>query len=261
MSIDQNVSHPSHYGGKDNPYETIKVIDAWGLDKNFCLGNVIKYISRAGKKNENSLLQDLMKAQFYLNYEVEKMRKYDGNYEQMKAATRKAYLFDEKKKLVEDLDDLQSRFADLQADGVIDVNIDELIKAANEYKKKISNAYGCCDSEKYDCQPDECKTCKYSDDNGDADCKDCATRECLDGVHESYTETDECFTCPHCDDCGVHTISVPDDVGDAINTVADYFLDSEEDCEIGITDDGALVIAPADYDWSDLEDDDDDECD
>lgn len=71
MSIDQNVSHPSHYGGKDDPYETIKVIDAWGLDKSFCLGNVIKYISRAGKKDGNSLLQDLMKAQFYLNYEVE----------------------------------------------------------------------------------------------------------------------------------------------------------------------------------------------
>lgn len=251
MSIDQNVSHPSHYGGKDDPYETIKVIDAWGLNKSFCLGNVIKYISRAGKKDGNSLLQDLMKAQFYLNYELEKLHKYDGNYEQMKADTHKASLLDEEKELEEDL----------QADGAIDVNIDEFIKAANEYKKKISNAYGCCDSEKYDCQPDEYKTCKYSDDNGDADCKDCATRERLDGVHGSYTETDECFTCPHCDDCGVHTISVPDDVGNAINTVADYFLDSEEDCEIGITDDGALVIAPADYDWSDLEDDDDDECD
>ena len=250
MSIDQNVSHPSHYGGKDNPYETIKVIDAWGLDKNFCLGNVIKYISRAGKKDGNSLLQDLAKAQFYLNYELEKLHKYDGNYEQMKADAHKASLLDDEKELEEDL----------QADGVIDVNIDEFIKAANEYKKKISNAYGCCDSEKYDCQPDEYKTCKYSDDNGDADCKDCATHECLDGVHDNHAETDECFTCPHCDDCGVHTISVPDDVGNAINTVADYFLDSEEDYEIGITDDGALVIAPADYDWSDLEDD-DEECD
>ena len=202
MSIDQNVSHPSHYGGKDDPYETIKVIDAWGLDKSFCLGNVIKYISRAGKKDGNSLLQDLMKAQFYLNYEVEKQRKYDDNSEQIKADANKTSLLDEEKELEKDL----------QADGVININIDEFIKAANEYKKKISNAYGCCDSKKYDCQPDECKTCKYSDDNGDADCKDCATCECLDGVHESYTETDECFTCPHCDDCGVHTISVPDDV-------------------------------------------------
>ncbi len=72
MSIDQNVSHPSHYGGKDDPYETIKVIDAWGLDKSFCLGNVIKYISRAGKKDVNKYIEDLKKAKFYLDYEIAK---------------------------------------------------------------------------------------------------------------------------------------------------------------------------------------------
>lgn len=42
------VDHPEHYGGVDNPYEVIKVIEAWELD--FSLGNVVKYISRAGKK-------------------------------------------------------------------------------------------------------------------------------------------------------------------------------------------------------------------
>lgn len=238
MSIEQNVVHPSHYGGKDDPYETIKVIDAWGLDKNFCLGNVIKYISRAGKKDGNSLLQDLMKAQFYLNYEVEKQRRCDNFFNGKIAA----------------LDLTSKEYADL-------VKYFEAYKAL-DYKPSSKSDYGCCDSEKYDCQPDECKTCKYSDDNGDADCKDCDTRECLDGVHVNHVETDECFTCSHCDGCDVHTISVPDDVGDAINTVADYFLDSDEEYEIGLTDDGALVIAPADYDWSDLEEDDDDEeCD
>ena len=45
----EQVSHPSHYGGKNNPYEARKVIKAWGL--NFNLGNVAKYISRAGKKD------------------------------------------------------------------------------------------------------------------------------------------------------------------------------------------------------------------
>lgn len=244
MSIDQNVSHPSHYGGKDDPYETIKVIDAWGLDKSFCLGNVIKYISRAGKKDGNSLLQDLMKAQFYLNYEVEKQRRCDNFFNSKIAAL-----------------DLTSKALDLTSKEYADlVKYFEAYKAL-DYKPSSKSDFSCCDSEKYNCQSDECNTCKYSDDNGDAGCKDCATRECLDGVHENHAETDECFTCPHCDDCGVHTISVPDDVGDAINTVADYFLDSEEDYEIGITDDGALVIAPADYDWSDLEDDDDEECD
>lgn len=42
------VNHPSHYGGADNPYEAIKVVEAWDLG--FCLGNTVKYISRAGKK-------------------------------------------------------------------------------------------------------------------------------------------------------------------------------------------------------------------
>ena len=41
------VNHPSHYGGEDNPYEAIKVIDAWDLDKDFYLGNAVKYLSRA----------------------------------------------------------------------------------------------------------------------------------------------------------------------------------------------------------------------
>lgn len=229
MSIEQNVNHPAYYGGKDNPYETIKVIEAWGLDDNFDLGNTVKYISRAGKKDKACLLQDLMKAQFYLNHEVEKLHKYDGNYDQMKADERKARLLDEKKELEEDLDDLKSRFADLQADGVIDVNVDELIKAVSKYKKEISNAddsnaCGCGNAEEYACEPDECKKCKYSDSSDD--------------------------------DCSVHTIEIPDDVWAAINTVADYFLDndSDDDYEIGVTDDGALVIAPSSYDWEDLED-------
>lgn len=42
------VDHPSHYGGKDSIYETIKVIEAWDLG--FNLGNTLKYLSRAGKK-------------------------------------------------------------------------------------------------------------------------------------------------------------------------------------------------------------------
>lgn len=64
-----NVDHPSHYGGKDNPYETIKVIDSWGLD--FCLGNAVKYISRAGKKDKDKHIEDLRKAIFYIEHEIE----------------------------------------------------------------------------------------------------------------------------------------------------------------------------------------------
>lgn len=56
------VNHPAHYGGEGNPYEAIKVIEAWGLG--FCLGNTVKYISRAGKKG--ATLEDLQKAAWYL---------------------------------------------------------------------------------------------------------------------------------------------------------------------------------------------------
>lgn len=64
------VNHPSHYGGKNNPYEAIKVIEAWDLG--FCLGNTIKYIARAGKKD--STIQELEKALWYLNREITKLR-------------------------------------------------------------------------------------------------------------------------------------------------------------------------------------------
>lgn len=68
----EQVNHPNHYGGENNTYESIKVIDAWQLD--FCLGNVIKYISRAGKKLDNSKLQDLEKARWYLEHEIEQLK-------------------------------------------------------------------------------------------------------------------------------------------------------------------------------------------
>lgn len=237
MSIEENVFHPSHYGGKDNPYETIKVIEAWGLDDNFDLGNTIKYISRAGKKDKACLLQDLMKAQFYLNHEIEKLHKYDGNYEQMKADERKARLLDDKKELEEELDNLQSRFADFQADGIYDVNIDELIKAVNKCKeeiakksKEISNAddtntCGCDHAEEYACEPDECKKCAFCGCDDDSD--------------TSYTY-----------------VKVPDNVADAFDTIADYFLDSD-DYDVDFNDDGSIVIAVHDYD----EEADDAECD
>ena len=61
---------PAHYGGANNTYEAIKVIEAWGL--NFSLGNVVKYISRAGKKENTTALQDLLKAKKYLEYEITK---------------------------------------------------------------------------------------------------------------------------------------------------------------------------------------------
>jgi hypothetical protein len=71
----QAINHPQHYGGAENTYEAIKVIEAWELG--FCLGNVIKYISRAGKKGNR--LEDLEKAKWYLNREIEKQNDLSRN--------------------------------------------------------------------------------------------------------------------------------------------------------------------------------------
>lgn len=68
--MNEAINHPQHYGGADNTYEAIKVIEAWDLG--FCLGNTIKYISRAGKKDKAKRLEDLNKALWYLQREVDK---------------------------------------------------------------------------------------------------------------------------------------------------------------------------------------------
>ena len=61
------VDHPSHYNmGK---YEAIDVIEDWQL--NFNLGNTIKYISRAGHKDD--IVQDLKKALWYLEREIKRL--------------------------------------------------------------------------------------------------------------------------------------------------------------------------------------------
>jgi Protein of unknwon function (DUF3310) len=62
------VDHPKHYGGVDDPYEAIKVIEAWFC--NFNLGNCLKYIRRAGQKSLSTYLEDLEKARFYLDREI-----------------------------------------------------------------------------------------------------------------------------------------------------------------------------------------------
>ncbi len=64
------VSHPDHYGGEDNPYEVIKIAEATGLDGDAYLFNVLKYIVRSGKKDDNPPVQDLKKALFYLDRRI-----------------------------------------------------------------------------------------------------------------------------------------------------------------------------------------------
>lgn len=71
------VNRPSHYC-EGRKYEPIKVIQDWQLD--FCLGNTVKYISRAGRKTSSALsdiektIEDLEKAEFYLNYKIKELK-------------------------------------------------------------------------------------------------------------------------------------------------------------------------------------------
>lgn len=75
---DEQVDHPAHYGGDDNPYETIEVIkNVFGSEacKSFCVANAYKYISRAGKKNPEKEKEDIHKAIWYLQYTVDNILK------------------------------------------------------------------------------------------------------------------------------------------------------------------------------------------
>tara|TARA_R110000765_G_scaffold341802_1_gene431912 strand:- start:131 stop:409 length:279 start_codon:yes stop_codon:yes gene_type:complete len=60
------VSNPQHYT-EGRGHQPLDVIEDWGLD--FHLGNVLKYISRAGRKD--SMVQDLNKAMYYLSRRVD----------------------------------------------------------------------------------------------------------------------------------------------------------------------------------------------
>jgi hypothetical protein len=67
--MSEMVNHPQHYGGENNTYEVIKIIEA--LEMDFHLGNTFKYIARAGKKETDKELQDLKKALWYLQRKID----------------------------------------------------------------------------------------------------------------------------------------------------------------------------------------------
>jgi hypothetical protein len=67
----ETINHPEHYG--KGIYEAINVIEAWNLG--FCLGNVVKYISRAGKKDPEREIEDLEKAKWYLERHIQNLKK------------------------------------------------------------------------------------------------------------------------------------------------------------------------------------------
>lgn len=71
ISPKESVDHPSHYNtGK---IEVIDFIEDQNL--NFNLGNAIKYIARAGKKDACKTIEDLEKAAWYLNRQIQTLKK------------------------------------------------------------------------------------------------------------------------------------------------------------------------------------------
>lgn len=74
----EQVHNPLHYGGRDNPYEVIKVLEAWlspAAFEGFLVGNTIKYQARAPKKGG---MQDMEKAKWYSDYLVDWRKRTGG---------------------------------------------------------------------------------------------------------------------------------------------------------------------------------------
>ena len=71
------IEHPAHYNSEG--IEAIDLIEAFHLD--FCLGNVVKYVTRSGRKSSASMsieqksLEDLKKAKWYLERELSCLEK------------------------------------------------------------------------------------------------------------------------------------------------------------------------------------------
>lgn len=68
-----NVNNVAHYGGDF----VMKFINFFKL--NFAKGNAVKYIARAGEKDPTKLIEDLEKAQWYLNWEINRLKEEKNN--------------------------------------------------------------------------------------------------------------------------------------------------------------------------------------
>lgn len=67
--MERRAFTPTHYQLDPEP---VAVIEAWGLG--FSLGNVLKYLARAGRKPGVPALDDLRKARDYLDREIARLR-------------------------------------------------------------------------------------------------------------------------------------------------------------------------------------------
>jgi thymidylate synthase len=65
-NVNDPVNHPSHYTSHPSGVEAITITEHFP----FNIGNVFKYCWRAGLKDDNSDINDLKKALWYLNREI-----------------------------------------------------------------------------------------------------------------------------------------------------------------------------------------------
>jgi hypothetical protein len=77
--VSDSVNHPAHYNA--GRFEVIEVIEDQGHGRGFCLGNAMKYICRAGKKDSSKELEDLKKARWYLSRYIEVLEAREGERE------------------------------------------------------------------------------------------------------------------------------------------------------------------------------------
>lgn len=70
VEADDKVNHPSHY--TDGEIEVIDYIEDKGFG--YHLGNAVKYISRAGKKDPDKYIEDLEKAKWYIEREIDRWK-------------------------------------------------------------------------------------------------------------------------------------------------------------------------------------------
>lgn len=70
--LEDSVNHPSHY----TSYKGLEIIELTE-QMNFCKGNAIKYIARAGLKDPSKEIEDLEKAQWYIAREIQRLLKGD----------------------------------------------------------------------------------------------------------------------------------------------------------------------------------------
>lgn len=74
-----NVEHPAHYAGQIEAIDYIKDKLTPEAYTGFCIGNVIKYLSRYEKKGKP--LEDLQKAEQYLKWAIETVGGYEDGTE------------------------------------------------------------------------------------------------------------------------------------------------------------------------------------